>query len=75
MKEAMKYGRTLALATGVLLGMSVAPAAFAQSVSSQVYPSGNSVSGLGYDEWSAAWWQWLLAIPTAPKSLLEFFRE
>ena len=62
----MTYGRTLALATGVLLGISIAPAAFAQSVSSAVYPPGNSVSGLSYDEWSATWWQWLLAIPTGP---------
>lgn len=66
MKQAMKFGCSLALASGVLLGISIAPAAFAQSVSSAVYPPGNSVSGLSYDEWSATWWQWLLAIPTGP---------
>lgn len=67
MKHALKYGRTLALiATSAFFGISVAPATYAQSVNSAVYPPGNSVSGLTYGEWSESWWQWLLSIPTGP---------
>lgn len=66
MKLALNHRRMLALATGVLLGISIAPAAVAQSARSAAYPQGNAVSGLTYGEWSATWWQWLLAIPTGP---------
>ncbi|WP_155636430.1 hypothetical protein [Burkholderia stagnalis] len=66
MKLALNHRRMLAFATGVLLGISIAPAAVAQSARSTVYPQGNAVSGLTYGEWSATWWQWLLAIPTGP---------
>ncbi|WP_157654489.1 hypothetical protein [Burkholderia ubonensis] len=66
MKQALKHGRMLAFTTGVLFGISLAPATFAQSAGSAVYPPGNAVSGLSYGEWSATWWQWLLAIPTGP---------
>jgi hypothetical protein len=51
--------------TCFLLGAAL-PAVFAQGVNSGVYPPGNAVSGLTYGQWSAAWWQWLLAIPTGP---------
>ncbi|CAN0622884.1 KY49.ctg7180000000014_quiver, whole genome shotgun sequence [Burkholderia multivorans] len=67
MKHALKYRRSLTLvATSLLLGISVAPVAYAQSTNSAVYPPGNTALGLSYGEWSAAWWQWLLAIPTGP---------
>lgn len=49
-----------------LLGTASAPAVFAQGANTGVYPPGNAVSGLTYGQWSAAWWQWLLAIPAIP---------
>ncbi|AJX30737.1 hypothetical protein [Burkholderia oklahomensis] len=61
----LKYSRSLVLAaTAVLLGISAAPPAFAQS--SAVYPPGTTAIGLSYGDLSAAWWQWLFAIPTGP---------
>ncbi|KAE8757040.1 hypothetical protein FSO04_26150 [Paraburkholderia madseniana] len=58
----MKKYRQLIL-TSILLGLSAS--AFAQSANSPVYPPGTSALGLTYGEWSATWWQWLLAIPSA----------
>jgi hypothetical protein len=51
------------LPPSILLGLSAS--AFAQSANSPVYPPGTSALGLTYGEWSATWWQWLLAIPSA----------
>jgi len=37
----------------------------AQSNGGQVFPPNSPVYGKEYGEWSAAWWQWILAIPAA----------
>jgi hypothetical protein len=70
MNRNVKYRRlTLALAmAGVILGFSCAPKVFAQGANSEVYPPGTASLGLSYGEWTASWWQWLLAIPTGPGS-------
>ncbi|MGF6968721.1 hypothetical protein OKW43_005749 [Paraburkholderia sp. WC7.3g] len=55
---------TLALAmAGVVLGLSCASKAFAQSANSEVYGPGAKIAGATYAQWSQTWWQWLLAIP------------
>lgn len=62
----LKAARRVSASACVILGLTVAPFASAQSVSSAVYPPGTTALGLSYGESSATWWQWLLAIPTGP---------
>jgi hypothetical protein len=55
--------RVVAVAAAVLLaGVSTAVAGSAHPVA----PPSAKVGGKTYGEWSAAWWQWALAIPAEP---------
>jgi hypothetical protein len=56
-------GVVVALLTASFLPV-VTPAADAQS-GTVIFPPTAKVSGKTYGEWSAAWWNWILASPTA----------
>ena len=54
-----------ALSAGAALG-SAAPTGSTPATASQVFPPSAHMFGLSYAEWSGAWWQFTLAIPTDP---------
>src|SRR6266478_6251873 len=42
-----------------------------QNSSVSVYPPGSKPYGLSYGDWSARWWQWVLAIPPKSNPILD----
>ena len=60
-----RLGFVLILALCLILVLSAfAPGAMAKrKVAPSVVPPGGTVAGLSYADWSAKWWQWVLAIP------------
>src|SRR5262245_23872896 len=61
---------TLALALTVAV---LAPPVSAEAANENpgVLPVNSSANGRSYGEWSAAWWQWALSIPTTVSPLLD----
>ncbi|WP_154671163.1 hypothetical protein [Paraburkholderia mimosarum] len=56
----------LALATvGILFGVA-SQEVLADGQDTVIVPPQQTVDGMTYNQWSAAWWQWLLAIPYGP---------
>jgi len=59
---------TLALALSLAV---LAPPAQAANGNPGVLPVNSNPNGRSYGEWSAAWWQWALSIPTTVNPLLD----
>lgn len=58
-----KFAYVLALALTFCTLAAGMPGVMAGDSVDLVFPKGSSPYGLGYDEWSAKWWVWLLSIP------------
>ena len=66
--------KRLMLTLGLALSLAVlAPPAPAQAANGNpgVLPVNSNPNGRSYGEWSAAWWQWVLSIPTTVNPLLD----
>lgn len=66
MKNNTKYWQSSLAMIGVVLGLAIVPVsrAMAENPNPGVFPPDENVSGMTYGDWSAAWWQYLLTIPT-----------
>src|SRR5712691_7423620 len=73
MKNNLKYWRSVVTMVGIVVGLAIAPrpGAFADDQQSGVFPSDESVFGMTYGDWSAAWWQYVLSIPTATNPVFD----
>jgi hypothetical protein len=72
--KALKWSRRRVIATGlVLLALAIGPGSTAVAFDSElgVVPPDSSVFGMTYGEWSAAWWQYIVAIPAATNPLVD----
>jgi hypothetical protein len=64
MKGMAAYRRGCVALVALAVGLAAAaPTAFAQSPNPGVLPPQSRPYGASYGEWSARWWQWLVAIP------------
>lgn len=70
MAENKKYWRSVVV--GIALGLMVlTTTAFARNPNPGVLPPNSHAFGNTYEEWSAAWWQWVLSIPADDNPLLD----
>ena len=60
MRHRMKFPRSFVMVAVVLLLLT---GGTISSANAQVLPPGGRYFGLTYQQWSAVWWQWALAIP------------
>src|SRR5947207_2608039 len=75
MQENQRVWRSVVVSLAVVVGLMMAGTrARAQAVSSPnagVIPRDANAYGNTYGEWSARWWQWVLAIPVATNPNLD----
>src|SRR5579884_1628590 len=72
MKIGLKYRKCYLVLVVVAMALLGTPAAFAFSNPNPgVFPPGSHPYGRTYEQWSNAWWQWALSIPTNVNPLLD----
>jgi hypothetical protein len=71
MKNNLKNWRCVVAMVGIVVGLAIAPAprAFANDPNPNVFSPAENVFGMTYGDWSAAWWQWVLSIPSLTNPL------
>jgi len=70
-KKDMKYVQLTALVIFVLATGSIFRILTYASEGVEIFPPDSNPYGLTYGEWSAKWWQWILAIPPDRNPLLD----
>jgi hypothetical protein len=71
MKVGLKYWRCCIVLAAVSMALLETTAAFACDTNPGVLPPQSHPYGHTYGEWSNAWWQWVLSIPTSVNPLLD----
>jgi hypothetical protein len=76
-EEKMKTTKMMALAICVVLVVAMAGimVTYADDPNPRVWPVDSNPYGMTYGEWSAAWWQWALAIPEDVNPILDMTGE
>lgn len=72
-KNNLKNWRSLVAMVGIIVGLAIVsvPRAFADGPKRDVFPPDENVLGMTYGDWSAAWWQYVLSIPTGTNPVLD----
>ena len=73
MKNYIKSWKSMLAIAGIVLGLAGAPVsvAFADGGQKKAFSPSDSVYGMTYGDWSAAWWQYVLSIPTGTNPVLD----
>ncbi|MFO0794095.1 MAG: hypothetical protein U0586_08515 [Candidatus Brocadiaceae bacterium] len=73
MKNYIKKWKGMLAIAGIVLGLAGTPvsATFAEGGQKKAYSPSDSVYGMTYGDWSAAWWQYVLSIPTDTNPVLD----
>jgi hypothetical protein len=69
MKVSLKYWQCGIVLVAVAMALLETTAAFASNLNPGVLPPSSHPYGRTYGEWSNAWWQWALSIPTSVNPL------
>jgi hypothetical protein len=73
MNSHRKHWRSVRAMVGIIVGLAIVPrpGALADGQQPEVFPAQESVFGLTYGDWSAAWWQYVLSTPTGTNPVLD----